>query len=88
MSVVGGILDERGKDYPLFTSWGEVVVFEGPAVSRIPDVNGVEVKGVVDIGDVADRRTWRLVLLIITTVSRAVIINFAIRIVVFLNDGD
>ena len=88
MGVVSGIFDKWGENYSLFASWGEVVVFEGPAVSRIPDINGVEVKGVSDVGNVADRGMRRLVLLIIAAVIRAVIINFAIHIVVFFNDGD
>ena len=34
--------DKGGEDYSLFTSWGEVIVVEGPAVSWIFDVDGVE----------------------------------------------
>ena len=88
MRVVSGVLDEGGKDYSLLLSWGEVVVIAGPAVSRIPDINGVEVKGVGNVGDEADRGTRRLILLVIAAVIRAVIINFATCIIVLFDNGD
>ena len=88
MSVVGGVFDEGGENYSLLSSQGEVVVIAGHVVSQIPDVNGVKVEGVGDVGDEANRRTQGLVLLIITTVIRAVIINLTIHIVVLLNDGN
>ena len=88
MGVVGGVLNEWGEDYALFSSWGEVVVVAGPAVSRIFDVNGVEVKGVGGVRDETDRGTRRLILLVISNSISPTIVNLAIFIVVFLNDGD
>ena len=88
MGVVSGILDEGGEYYSLFAPQGEVVVVVGPAVSWIPNINGVEVKGVGDVRDVADRGTQRLILLIISINITPVIINLAIFIVVLFYDGD
>ena len=87
MGVVGGIFDEGGKNYSLFMSWGEVVVIAGPTVSWIPDVNGVKVKGVGEVGDVADRGTQRLILLIISINITPVVINLTILIVILLDYG-
>ena len=87
VGVVGGIFDEGGEDYPLFASRGKVVVVAGPAVSWIPNVNGVEVKGVGDVRDVADWGTRRLILFIISINITPVIINLAIFIIFLLDDG-
>ena len=87
MSVVGGVFDERSEDYSLFPSWGEVVVLAGLAVSWIFDVDGVEKKGIRDVGNVADKGMRQLVLLIITTSISIVVINLTIFIIVLLDDG-
>ena len=88
MGVIGGIFNEGGENYLLFMSWGEVIVVAGPAVSWIPNVNGVEVKGVGNVRDVADRGTRRLILFIISINITPVIINLAIFIVILLDDRD
>ena len=88
MGVVGGIFNEGGEDYALFAPWGEVVVIAGPAVSRILDVYGVEVKGVGSVRDETDRGTRRLILFVISNSISPAIVNLAILIVVFFYDGD
>ena len=70
----------------MFAPWSEVVVVAGPMVSRIPDVNGVEVKGVGGVRDETDRGTRRLILFVISNSISPAIVNLAIRIVVFFND--
>ena len=72
----------------MFAPWGEIVVIAGPAVSRIADVDGVKVEGVGGIRDETDRGTRRLILFVISNSISPAIVNFAILIVVFLDDGD
>ena len=86
VSVVGRIFDEGRENYSLLVSWGEVVVLAGPAVSWIFDIDGVKEKGVGDIGNVPNRGTWRLILLVITTSISTIVINLTIFIVVLLDD--
>ena len=88
MGVVGGIFNEGGENYALFASWSEVVVVAGPAVSRILDVDGVEVKGVGGVRDETNRGTRRLILFVISNSISAAIVNLAILIFVFFNNGD
>ena len=86
MSVVGRIFDEGRENYSLLVSWGEVVVLAGPVVSWIFDIDGVKEKGVGDIGNVPNRGTRRLILLVITTSISTIVINLTIFIVVLLDD--
>ena len=72
----------------LFAPWSEVVVVAGAAVSRIFDVNGVEVEGVGGVRDETDRGTRRLILFVISNSISPAIVNLAILIVVFFNDRD